>query len=263
MQVCTLGWKTDVYYVAKNGVIEERDRYIVGRMPSNPTFYWGNFLLYPQPPSRQTTQTWLADFQREFPGARHRCFGWDSQERGDPSGFVEHGFLLSDLCVLSASRLKAPRKNPNDVTIRRFESDRDWDDALQSTLRNASAEERGNEPAFRLFKMRRYQQYRAMQANGDGAWYGAYADEGLVGSLGLFGENGMGRFQQVEVDERYRRRGICSKMLFEASEDFRKGRKVGRLVILALNDNPNDAVGLYGGAGFTPAEQMWGVWKRP
>ncbi len=43
----SLGYRTDLFVRAFDGVVEDRGRHIVVRTPSNPGFWWGNFLLYP------------------------------------------------------------------------------------------------------------------------------------------------------------------------------------------------------------------------
>src|SRR5262249_11306717 len=37
---------TDLDVLAPDSVVERRDGYLLVRSPSNPTFYWGNFLLF-------------------------------------------------------------------------------------------------------------------------------------------------------------------------------------------------------------------------
>ena len=41
----SVGYRTDLFVCAFDGVVEERDRYVVIRTPSNPSFWWGNYLL--------------------------------------------------------------------------------------------------------------------------------------------------------------------------------------------------------------------------
>lgn len=259
----TLGYQTDLFFIEKNGFVERRDRYVVARTPENPTYYWGNFLLYPEPPSAQSSPRWLADFEHEFPDAAHRAFGWDSTSAGDPSVLQGAGLQLSDLIVMTAPRVAPPRNGDLEIAVRPLESDAEWRDAIETGVRVQQEEEPVDETAFRHFKTVRYRNYRALQASGFGAIYGAFVDGVLAGSLGIFGEADFGRFQAVEVDPRYRRHGVCSRLLFEASEDFRNGRHVQRFVIVALSDGPHDAAAIYAAAGFRRAEQMWGIWKRP
>ena len=51
MDVKSLGYKTDLIFPAFDGEIVDRGDYLVVRTPSNPYFYWGNFLLFPRPPA--------------------------------------------------------------------------------------------------------------------------------------------------------------------------------------------------------------------
>lgn len=263
MSARTLGYQTDLFFIEKMGQVESRDRYVVARTPSIPTFRWGNFLLYPDPPSPATSHQWMADFEREFPQANHCTFGWDSEEAGDPSDFIARGLELSDLAVMTAGRVRAPRKRNPAIVVRRLESDADWHAAVENAVRVQLAETPVDAQVYRDFLALRYQAYRALQNSGFGAMYGAFMNGDLAGCLGLFGEARFGRFQAVEVDPRFRRLGVCSTMLYEASQDFLKEHAVERLVILGLNDNPHGATGLYETAGFRRFAQMWGIWKRP
>lgn len=263
MSARTLGYQTDLFFIEKIGQVEARDRYVVARTPSIPTFRWGNFLLYPDPPSPATSQQWMADFEREFPQANHCTFGWDSEDPGDPSDFIARGLELSDLAVMTAGRVRAPRKSNPAIVVRRLQSDADWNAAVENAVRVQLAEVPIDTHAYRHFITLRYREYRALQTAGLGAMYGAFVNGDFAGGLGLFGERDFARFQAVEVDPRFRRRGVCSTMLYEASEDFRKDRDVERLVILGLNDNPHGATRLYETAGFGRFAQMWGIWKRP
>jgi hypothetical protein len=46
MNVKSLGYRTDLIFPTFDGEIIDRGDYLVIRTPKNPTFYWGNFLLF-------------------------------------------------------------------------------------------------------------------------------------------------------------------------------------------------------------------------
>ena len=69
-------------------VIEQRDGYLVVRSPGNPTYYWGNLLLFDEPPAAGDAPRWEALFEEAFadePRVRHRTFAWDRAD-GEPGG---------------------------------------------------------------------------------------------------------------------------------------------------------------------------------
>ena len=53
-EIRNLGYRTDCVILHYNGQIEEKEDYYVIRTPSNPTYYWGNFLLYKFAPKKRS-----------------------------------------------------------------------------------------------------------------------------------------------------------------------------------------------------------------
>jgi len=76
MQVSSLGFRTDLMIRRMAGsVVEDRGDWLVVRTLANPTFWWGNFLLFPTPPATGDIRRWITVFRTEFPDAVHRAFG--------------------------------------------------------------------------------------------------------------------------------------------------------------------------------------------
>ena len=46
----SLGWRTDLIFARFDGEVVPRCDHLVIRAPHNPTFWWGNFLLYDHAP---------------------------------------------------------------------------------------------------------------------------------------------------------------------------------------------------------------------
>src|SRR5512136_2547675 len=107
MHVHSLGYRTDLIFPCFDGLILDHGNYLVIRTPSNPTFYWGNFLLFADPTGEGDLEEWKALFAREIgtpPEVRHFAFGWDSVqgETGMVQPFLDAGFNLSRSIVLTA-----------------------------------------------------------------------------------------------------------------------------------------------------------------
>ena len=50
MDISSLGFRTDVMVLALGeSAIEHHDRHLVARTPRNPTYWWGNFVLFADP----------------------------------------------------------------------------------------------------------------------------------------------------------------------------------------------------------------------
>ena len=94
------------------------------------------------------------------------------------------------------------------------------------------------------FVERQLAESREICARGEGGWFGAFADGRLVSSLGLIRAlPGTGRYQTVETLGTYRRQGLASRLLYEASRWGADTLGLRRLVICA---EPNyHALGLY------------------
>ena len=58
MQLRSLGYRTDLIFARARGEVLERQGYLVVRDRSNPTFYWGNFLLFEEPPGDGDLLRW-------------------------------------------------------------------------------------------------------------------------------------------------------------------------------------------------------------
>src|SRR5436305_1575138 len=68
---------TDLDVLPPDKVVERRDDHLVVRTPSNPAFYWGNFLIFDAPPAAGDAERWEAAFAAAFadePRVRHRAF---------------------------------------------------------------------------------------------------------------------------------------------------------------------------------------------
>ena len=75
MQVRSLGFATDLAVLRAGGsIVVEADDHLVVRTPSNPSYWWGNFVLVADP---ELAARGVDVFHREFPGARHLAIGVD------------------------------------------------------------------------------------------------------------------------------------------------------------------------------------------
>ena len=83
MQIRSLAYQTDLCFPRLDGEVMDRGDYVVIRTPSNPTFHWGNFLLFDRPPASGDLDRWRRLFAEEIgaaPATQHLAFGWDSVE---------------------------------------------------------------------------------------------------------------------------------------------------------------------------------------
>jgi hypothetical protein len=94
MNLRSLGYRTDLIFPAFDGEIIDRGEYLAVRSPQNPTYYWGNFLLFAEPPKEGdlTMARDLRSRDRAPPKVTHLAFGWDRRRRvGLIEPFVQAG----------------------------------------------------------------------------------------------------------------------------------------------------------------------------
>lgn len=260
MQPRSLGYRTDLIFPAFDGQILDRGDYLVILTRSNPTFFWGNFLLFSAPPKPGDLEKWKALFAREIGTqiqAGHYAFGWDtvSGEQGCVEPFVADGFNLSQNVVLATQQVKIPPKYNPHVTVHPLESDADWEQAIQNQI--ACREAGHTLEHYTRFKRDQMQRYRQMSAAGLGHWFGAFLGEQLTAELGLFKSGRLGRFQQVGTHPTYRRQGICGALVYQASRYGFEHMGLETLVMVA--DENYHAAKIYESIGFTPQEHQVGL----
>ena len=238
--------------------VEVHDRYVVVRTPANPTYFWGNFVLFATPVEPDAVEERLDLFACVFPEAGHVAWGIDSVDGtvGAEDEVVAAGFEVSRDTVLTASVLRAPPRT-TDAELRPIESDADWRQAL--ALHIACTE--GDEHVTEEFLAGQVAAARALCDRGHATWFGAFEDGKLRSSLGLVSDgSGLGRFQSVETHPDARRRGLASALVHHAGKAaLDRGAK--RLVIVA---DPNyHAICIYRSLGFVESETQVQLTRPP
>jgi ribosomal protein S18 acetylase RimI-like enzyme len=260
MKVKSLGYRTDLIFHGFDGKITDRGDYLVIQTPKNPEFYWGNFLLFSQPPQAVDIEQWRTLFKREIggpPEVEHQVFGWDSPsgEEGDIRPFIQAEFRPTRDIVMTSSAPHIPARPCSEIQVRALEDDGDWAQALENTI--TCREPDFEESDHRIFKQKQMERYRMMAASGLGDWYGAFIGERLVADLGIFHDNEVARYQNVETHPDFRRRGIAGTMVYEASRQAIDKYDLETLVIVA--EEGSNAARLYQSLGFQQTETQVGL----
>jgi ribosomal protein S18 acetylase RimI-like enzyme len=270
--VRSLVWATGLDVLPPGRVIEEREAYIVIRSPTNPSFYWGNLLLFPDPPAEGDGARWEAAFDAEFRDdrrVRHRTFAWDRTDGVAGAAreeFASRGYVLEETIglVAEASELRAHARANRDVVVRPLDPQRGMDEELWDAvvdLQVASHDDEDGE--WRRFHRSRLEEYRVLFRAGRGAWYVAIDPRtaAVTASCGVVVTGGRGRFQAVDTALAHRRRGICSRLVVEAARRAADTYGADKLVIAA--DAGYHALGLYESLGFERREHVFGVCLWP
>jgi ribosomal protein S18 acetylase RimI-like enzyme len=267
MAIASLVWATDIDVLPADRVVERRDGYVAIRSPSNPTHWWGNFLLFDNPPGTGDGNRWETLFETEFsqePEVRHRTFAWDRVDGSEGEAeaeFISRGYEPERVVGLLAepSELRPHPRQNEDVLIQRLSEadDEPWERVLELQL---AMEDRSLE---HVYLRRRLHDQRALFQTGRGGWYVARdpVTGEVVGSLGIVVTGGRARFQSVDTAPAHQRRGICSRLVVEAARDAAERWSVRQFVIAAAAEY--HALGLYESLGFQARERVAGVCRRP
>lgn len=259
--------RTDLFLTAFDGEVLDRGRYVVLRTPSNPSYWWGNLLVYPEPPDAASHRVWLEDHARELPGITATLLSWDRPDgaSGEVEPFLRDGFAIDDGIVLTATArdLTSPPRRNGDVAVAPLATDAHWNEAARALTSAFAPRRSGSMDELRGFVVRQVARYRAMQSAGLGQWYGAFLGGELAGTLGLVrvGASDLGRFQLVGTDPRFARLGVCSTLVHEVARRALEEQGFGTLVMAA--DAEFHAAKVYQSVGFRPTERLLSLLRKP
>jgi ribosomal protein S18 acetylase RimI-like enzyme len=237
----------------------------VVKTPSNPGFFFGNLLIFPNAPKLGSLTNWKKIFREEFkdsPLVRHLTFVWDSSSEGagELSELKSESFHVEHSVVLSTQAVHAPPHFNPKILVRKITTDSEWKQAFENQILTRSPE--FAEPEYRAFKERQMARYRAMSEQGLGHWFGAFLDHKLVADLGVYRDGTLGRFQSVGTHPDFRRKGICGTLVYQSAEFALREMGLKDLVMIA--DENYHAAKIYESVGFVPTEKAYSAfwWKR-
>jgi GNAT superfamily N-acetyltransferase len=277
-----LGFRSELIFHCVDGeVIDCRAEHgcRVIRTPSNPTYYWGNYLLFEHAPRPGDEWRWTELFERLIaasqPESTHRAYGWMEDAPGDISGFLADGYTQNNAVVMQTSVVPTVPAPTLDVQLRPFAlagdaAERDW--SALAALSVATRGEQFEESDYWPFARRRVECWRNLAHTGQGNWFGAFldvADAGprLVAALGVYVEaqpeagERLARYQSVMTDAAYRRRGLCRALVAAAALHARDALRADRLIIVAAAGEMPEQ--LYADLGFVAAGLQRGVQRMP
>ena len=154
--------------------------------------------------------------------------------------------ILEATAVLSASSVTRPSKFNSDLEVRGLQTDAEWEEMIR--IQVASSHDNLPPSEWERFYRTQALRYQAMERAGFGQWYGGFLNGQLVGGLGLFHHQRVGRFQSVSTAPDFQRRGVCQTLVYEASRRLLDSGAVDHLVMCA--DPDYHAIKIYEAVGF-------------
>ena len=251
---------TDLELSAVDGQVNHFDSFIQVRSPDNPGYYWGNYLLFPEPPEVDQLTVFIDKFRdqfQEFPDVKHVLLRWDGAALAvdvlgrakDLNLVPDHGFELI------ANTLPDP--DPGKVEIRpiNFSADFELVTALNILC---DPQEESDSDGYRLFKQRLRNSWRVRVEAEKMRWWGAFVGDRLVGQCGMvICSDHLGRYQSIETHPDYRRQGICTALVSKVRRHAMENE--GCRAELLGAEPKGHALGLYQKLGFTIQDTQWGL----
>ncbi|MEJ6404301.1 GNAT family N-acetyltransferase [Yoonia sp. 2307UL14-13] len=248
----SLALASDAVTMQGLSTFEDHGDHIVQRTRAEPDYWHGNIVIM------KDCRNPLADvghFARHFPDATHHVTVWDIPNL-DPAPIAAvlkpQGFDIDTFDVLALNGPLSDAAMPSGIILRELNHN-DWP-ALTDLQIEVSREDGYDPASHRPYLERRNIARQRQIAEGLGTWFGAFDGDLIVGSMGLFHDTSIARYQAVETRASHRRRGICAALLSHSHQWLHPRAPQATTIIVAEADS--NAGRLYRRAGFTLAETL-------
>lgn len=259
-QLHSLALQSETALWATRGAIVSRLGYWVVRTPSDPSYFYGNLLLLPEAPLAETIPLWQARFAEEFAGTvQHTTLWWDTGVLGPEAlrELIHRGFTVQTTDVLRRDPRLPWAATPlgRDIEIRKIS-------ASETPLLAALADRLSDrhDDIYRTFLQRRARWQAQLIQRGLAHFFACFADQRVVASLGIFVQHGLARYQDVQTDAAYRRRGLATALVTLAGQH---GATPGTATLTIHTEPNSDAARLYRQLGFTLVETTTSACRHP
>ena len=121
----------------------------------------------------------------------------------------------------------------------------------------ASATKEMSKKTWQEFYTKSMKKYLSLIEKGHGKWFGAFINDVLVGSLGIFKSGDTARFQLVNTHPDFQRQGVCSTLMYESCLYAMGKMNASELVIVA--EENYHAVKIYQSVGFKEVQKQPGL----
>lgn len=258
-----LNFLTDTIFYPNDTIISKIDIGTMVRIPSQPDYYSGNFIYLKEAPKNEQKlelEHLFDELFKENSIRNHYTFVWFGNKEVDLSTYTNNNYRYERLNSLTLNQDKyiEPKKLNSAIDIRLLNSEVDWQKWIDLEVSDRPSGH--SEDGFRNYVIKKATNYRQLESENKGNFYGAFINNELVASAGLFFKNNIGRFQAVVTKSEFRRKRICTTLLNHICKiGF---SKVNTLVIVA--DSDYHALDLYKKLGFSISDSQSSLcwWKR-
>ncbi len=250
----SIGLASDALIMRGLSVFEEHSNRIVMRTPDEPDYWHGNLVIMRELGDPVDD---VAYFARDFPDASHLTVVWDVPGLDPaPLSAALPGLEVETFDVLSLQDPIRHAAVPAGIGLRVVT---DWDGLL--ALQLEAAKDEGYDLAVHQgYLERRNAALRAQIAADCGQWFGAFDGDLIVGTLGIFHDDSVARYQSVITRASHRRRGICAALLTYACH-WAQHRAPDAIPVIVAEAESN-AGRLYRRMGFALTETLVEATKR-
>ena len=245
-------------FAAHDGSVVDRGDYVVVSTPTNPTFFWGNLLVYREAPTvgdLAADGEWMRTFARELPACTHRAFTWDriDGDTFDTEPFRVHGFIRDGTHVMKRATPPAAQG----IELRRVTERAQWERIFELLDACFTPEGRRHDGYQRFLRIQ-VDRYASMIASGWGIWFSLEEAGEPIATCGIFPHASCWRYQLVAVREDRRGRGFGSGLVAEAARIAHATRPLP-LVIGCVAGSAGERI--YARLGFESVEHTVGLMR--
>lgn len=253
----SLAIQTDYIFGRFFGEVLDRGSYMVVKTPSSPNYFWGNYLVMPEPLAPGALNEWIAIYGSKFDYKKQGfiTFAVDAPdgEMGAAQEFRDFGFRCDTSKVLTTSSVNPPPKFKSGLEVREIKTDSEWEQLVEVHFSDEWYLKAGSQ---RPFLKEMFSDLRRMTNAGLGKRFGAFLDGRVVADLGIYTSNGIGRFNEVATHREFRRQGFCGTLVYRAAIAAFESMNVQTLVMEA--DEDDHAAAIYESVGFKPNQRKVG-----
>ena len=181
-----LGYITDCIFHRQDGFVEQHADFLVIRTPDNPTFWFGNLLVFKKPPLPGDLERWSKIHAEIFGDSlNHTTIGWDESAPGSTTQFTEVGFrLVNDIVLSMSSYAGGIAINPS-INVRPLSTEEEWEALLEMQC-EVDREYFDYPNDAGEFRRTQVDSARRMTAKGRGDWWGGFIGDKLISGCLLY-----------------------------------------------------------------------------